>query len=125
MLKRGVLAVMCVVLLLPAVALARHLANKHQRTAVVNAAVAAHDINRSQGRCARVFISTANNSWASLDFPAASTGKPQNCLAESANGISLFHLRGGRWRFVTVGSSFHPCPPQGVPARVAHDLQVC
>jgi hypothetical protein len=120
-----VCATLLFAVLLPAVALARRLANSHQHAAVVAAAVAAHDINRPQGRCARVFISTANTSWASLDFPAATSGKPKDCLALSANGVSIFHFRRGKWHFVTSGSSFLVCPPKGVPKSVAKDLRVC
>jgi hypothetical protein len=121
----SVVIVVIVILALPCVALARRLATKRQHDRVVAAAVAAHDISKAQGRCARVFISTANTDWASLDFPAAATGKPRSCLMLAANGIALFHYRHGQWRFVTVGSDFPTCPPKGVPRRVAHDLRIC
>jgi hypothetical protein len=120
-----VCVVVAVGVLLPAVAFARRLANKHQRAGVIAATVAAGDINAPQGRCARVFISTPNTDWASLDFPAATTGKPKNCQALSANGVSVLHFRHGKWRFVTSGSAFLRCPPKGVPKSVARDLRIC
>jgi hypothetical protein len=106
----------------PAVALARRLATSRQHAAVVNAAVVAHDLNQRQGRCTQVYISTANTSWAALDFPAK---EPKSCLALAANGIAVFHYRSGRWRFLTAGSDFSTCPPRGVPRNVTHDLRLC
>jgi hypothetical protein len=97
------------------------MASAREHAAVVAAAVAAHDINRIQGFCARVFVSTVDARWTSLDFPEPPS-KP--CEMYTADGIALFHWRHGRWHFVTAGSSFR-CPIRGVPMRVAHDFKVC
>jgi hypothetical protein len=122
MIRRVACGAMLLAVLLPAVALARRLGTKHQHAGVVAAAVAAHDINPPQGRCARVFISTPDTNWASLDFPPKES---KSCLAQAANGVTIFHFGGGKWHLVTGGSSFPRCPPKGVPKTVAHDLKIC
>jgi hypothetical protein len=120
---KGILPVLILatLMLLPGIAFARRRATSRERSAVVAAAVAAHDISHAQGFCAQVFISTVNPSWASLSFPSHPSTA---CLPYAANGISLFHRHHARWHFVTAGSSFR-CPIPGVPLHVGRDLKAC
>jgi hypothetical protein len=74
-------------------------------------------------RCTRVRVSTvvSNPSWASLSF------KPgQKCKRFAADGVAILKKRpGGRWKFVTAGSSFD-CGPlySQVPQPVVQDLGI-
>ena len=105
------------VALVASVASAKRRASPRERAAVIGAAVAGHRINRAQAPCVRVFISTVNRNWASVNFVYPT---PRACH-EPANGMLLYHRLHGRWRYVTAGSSIF-CPVRGVPNRVAHDL---
>ena len=74
-------------------------------------------------RCTRVRVSTvvSNPSWASLSF------KPgRKCMRFAADGVAILKKRpGGRWKFVTAGSSFD-CGPlyEQVPQPVVQDLGI-
>jgi hypothetical protein len=74
-------------------------------------------------RCTRVRVSTvvSNPSWASLSF------KPgRKCERFAADGVAILEKRpGGRWKFVTAGSSFD-CGPlyEQVPQTVVQDLRI-
>lgn len=120
--KRVALIVLLIaVVVVPATALARRKANSQQRKGIIAAGVAAKDISKAQGPCARIYVSTVNSNWASLDFPP----QPSHaCRQLVANGVGLFQKRSGKWHFVTAGSEF-TCPIKGVPKKVAHDLKVC
>jgi hypothetical protein len=54
---------------------------------------------------------------------------PAGCAKYAANGISIFHYRAGRWRFVTAGSSFvnsdGTCGVPHVPRAVIKDFRLC
>jgi hypothetical protein len=75
-----------------------------------------------------VYISTVNQTWASVDW-IGETGRrvPAGCQKYAANGILIAHLERGGWRPVTAGSSFR-CPigvgrgQPRVPRRVGDDL---
>jgi hypothetical protein len=79
-------------------------------------------------KCAVVYISTVNRTWASEDW-IGETGRriPAGCQKYAANGITIAHVARHHWRAVTAGSSFM-CPVQSrpgqprVPNRVLDDL---
>jgi hypothetical protein len=108
-------------LLIPAAALAHRRATKAERSVVVAAVVHQRELSKAQADCQVVTISTVNQSYASLSWPAKLS---KACLRVAANGVIIEHRRGRQWDFVTVGSSFR-CPIKGVPDRVATDLGVC
>ena len=108
-------------LLIPAAALAHRRATKAERSAVVAAVVHQGELSKAQADCQVVTISTVNQSYASLTWPAKLS---KACSRVAANGVIIEHRRGRQWDFVTVGSSFR-CPIKGVPDRVATDLGVC
>jgi hypothetical protein len=107
--------------LIPASALAHRRATKTERQAVLAAIVQQRQLSRSQAACQVVTISTVNQNYASATWPAKLS---KACQRVAANGVIIEHRKNGRWRFVTVGSSFQ-CPIKGVPTHVAHDLGVC
>lgn len=114
------LAVLTLAVVAPATALARRKASKVERTRVVAAAVGAGNISKAQGNCVRVFVSSVDRHWASIDFPWPTR---KACVPLSANGVILLHRRRGTWHVVTDGSDFR-CPIPHVPRRVSHDLRV-
>jgi hypothetical protein len=116
----GALAVVAMLTLRSALAFARRQANTKERAAVVRAV---------QGpayppRCAVVYISTANRTWASEDW-IGETGRrvPSGCEKYGANGISIVHVEHRQWRVVTAGSAFR-CPIQSYPGQPAVPRQV-
>jgi hypothetical protein len=74
-------------------------------------------------KCAKVFVSTVNEHWASYQFnPRKIDVKP--CDQVAADGIAILHRKHrSDWRLVTAGSDF-TCPVPRVPVRVAEDLRV-
>ena len=82
--RRAVLAMLtiCLLLLLPAVAVARRGASGKEHSALVAAAVTAGDLSKSQGRCTRGFISTVNGNYGSLGFiPDTTWPKTSTCAS--------------------------------------------
>jgi hypothetical protein len=73
-------------------------------------------------RCARVYISTVDSTWASGQFYNG-----PGCSKYGSDGITILHVEHHRWVAVTAGSSFR-CPIQSypgqphVPNRVENDL---
>jgi hypothetical protein len=122
MIRIRILAVLLVAgLLAPPPALAQQRATKAERSAIVAAVVRQGELSKAQAVCQVVTISTVNQSYASLTWPA----KPSKaCVRFAANGVIIEHRKGRQWDFATVGSSFR-CPIKGVPIRVAADLGVC
>jgi hypothetical protein len=70
-------------------------------------------------RCLRTRISTVDERWSRTTIR---NGKA-SCQKHGADGVAVFKRRGGKWRFVTAGSSFD-CPVPDVPRRVANDLEI-
>jgi hypothetical protein len=113
----------------PAVALAHKAPSPSQRTALaqafsryVHAQVPAH--------CLRYEISTANRAWADVEFAGVAHGKlVPSCAKFASNGEVIFHFKGGKWRWVTAGSSFvnsnGTCGVPGVPKSVVADFKLC
>ena len=101
-------------------ALARRLVSGHEKTAIIAAIRRAHDIGPSQtGSCMRVYVSTVNPNWATMQFVFVA-----RCQSQDANGVSIVHRMRGRWHFVTAGSAFS-CPiPGHIPMRVQRDLKL-
>jgi hypothetical protein len=115
-----VIAVVAVALL-PGAALAHRRATTPERTALRAAVVRQGQLSKAQAACQVVTISTVNQTFAALTWPAKLS---KSCQRVAANGVIIEHRTRGAWRFVTVGSAFH-CPVKGVPTRVARDLGVC
>jgi hypothetical protein len=123
------LALTAVIGAYPALALAHKAPSQSQRTALaqafgryVHASVPAH--------CLRYEISTANRAWADVEFNGVTHGKlVASCAKFASNGEVIFHFKGGRWRWVTAGSSFvNPngtCGVPGVPKPVVADFKLC
>jgi hypothetical protein len=114
----------------PAAALAHRAPSRGQRVALVNA----FDRNLKEAvpaKCLREEISTANTSWAWVEFGFDRNGRlPAGCAKFAANGRAIFHFRAGRWRWVTSGSAFlngnGSCSLSGkLPRKVIADLSLC
>jgi hypothetical protein len=118
--RRFAAVVALIVCWLPGVALARRLATGSEKAAIISAVRRAHEIGPSQtAACMRVYVSTVNSNWATMQF--VFTGR---CAQQAANGVSVVHRTHGRWRFVTAGSAFS-CPiPGHIPKRVQADLRL-
>jgi hypothetical protein len=105
---------------LPAVAVARRLATGATKAAVIAAVRRAGEIGTPQtASCLRVYISTVNSNWASMQFVYS-----RACERLDGNGVAVIHRIGGQWNFVAAGSAF-PCPTPGhIPKRVQTDLKL-
>ena len=79
------------------------------------------ELSKAQAACQVVTISTVNQRYASLTWPAKLS---KACSRVAANGVIVEHRGRRSWGFVTAGSSFR-CPIRGVPNGVARDLGVC
>lgn len=113
----------------PAAALAHKAPSTSQRTALtrafnryVHAPVPAH--------CLKYEVSTANSAWAEVEFYGVRQGKLiPSCAKFASNGEVIFHFKGGKWRYVTSGSSFENsngvCGVHGVPKSVVSDFKLC
>lgn len=120
--------VLLALLAFPAVALASRPASTSQRAALLKA----FGDKQAPSRCLTVLISTSNRSWAALYFTGLwvpARKMPPGCAKYAANGITIFHYRAGRWRFVTAGSSFvnssGKCGVPRVPKAVIKDFRLC
>ncbi len=122
-----VLAAVCAY---PAVALAHKAPSKSQQKALV----AAFDKSLKEpvpGQCLREEISTANTSWATVQFGFKHSGKlPVICAKFAADGKVIFHFKKGAWRWVGSGSDFRNgdggCSLTGkMPKKVISDLDLC
>jgi hypothetical protein len=127
-LLRG-LAVVAVLCAFPAVALAYKPASKSQSAALYRA-VAGKDPAGIPQRCLRFEVSTANSAWATVDYNDGPKGAPRGCLKYGFNGVTIFHYRAGRWRYVDEGSAF--VEPSGrcsltgkIPQSVIKDFKLC
>jgi hypothetical protein len=120
LMRRTAALVILMVGCLPALALARRVAGGKEKAAIIAAIRRAHDIGPSQtGSCMRVYVSTVNRNWATMQFIFV-----RRCESQDANGVSVIHRERGRWRFVTAGSAFS-CPiPGHIPSRVQRDLKL-
>jgi hypothetical protein len=118
---RAVIVLAVVAVLVPSAAFAHRRATRAERSALRAAVVRQGQLSKAQADCQVVMISTVNQSYASLSWPAKLS---KACRRVAANGVIIEHRKRGHWRFVTVGSSFQ-CPIKGVPSRVARDLGVC
>jgi hypothetical protein len=125
-----VLIVLAVLGAYPAMALAHKAPNKGQRAALVKA----FDQNLKEGvpsKCLREQVSTANTSWAYVEFGFDHKGRlPAVCAKFAADGKAIFHFRAGKWHWVTSGSDFRngngSCSLSGkMPRKVISDLALC
>jgi hypothetical protein len=113
--------VVAILLVMPAGAVGHRRATRKERRAILAAVVRQRELSEAQAACQRVTISTVDQDYAALTWPA----KPSSaCRRVEADGVIVEHREWRRWRFVTVGSSFR-CPVKGVPDRVARDLRIC
>ncbi|MGH2876774.1 MAG: hypothetical protein ACRDNJ_01680 [Solirubrobacteraceae bacterium] len=121
------LAVVVVMAALPTVALAQKPASRAQRRGLYHALTAMSHGPQTPERCLKFVVSTAAGGWGNVFFRG--THPPHGCLKFGFNGVTIFHLKHGRWRFVTEGSSFvgsnGRCSVPHVPKRVAHDFKLC
>lgn len=108
-------------LVAPAAALAQHPASRSQRAAIVTAAVHQGEISSTQGVCLSVTVSTVNQSYAVLRWPARLS---RACAAVAASGTIVEQENGATWVVAAAGSSF-VCPLKTVPAAVARDFGIC
>jgi hypothetical protein len=108
-------------LFVPASALGHVSASSSQRSAILTAAVHQGEISSTQAACLNVTVSTVNNTYAALAWPAKLT---KACAAVAAKGVIIEHGSGKTWAVVAAGSSFQ-CPIKTVPITVARDLGVC
>jgi hypothetical protein len=124
------LAVLVTVCAYPAVAFAHKAPSKSQRAALVKA----FDNNVKEpvpAKCLREEISTANTSWAWVEFGFSHNGGlPAICAKFASDGKVVFHFRAGKWHWVTSGSDFRNpnggCSLTGkLPKKVISDLDLC
>jgi hypothetical protein len=105
-------ACLSVLLTLPAVASADRAPTKRERVEIAKAVGVPK-------RCLRTRISTVNERWSRTTI----RNEKASCQEHAADGVAIFKRRGGKWRFVTAGSSFD-CPVPDVPRRIAKDLEI-
>ena len=108
-------------LLIPASAMAHRSANKNERATILAAAVHQGELSSRQALCQTVTVSTVNQSYAALTWPAKLS---QTCVKVAANGTVIERRARSGWLLVAAGSSFE-CPIRAVPTPVARDLGVC
>jgi hypothetical protein len=120
--------VLLALLAFPTVALASKPASASQKAALLKA----FGDKQAPARCLTALISTPNRSWGAVYFTGLwvpARKMPAGCAKYAANGISIFHYRAGRWRFVTAGSSFvnsdGTCGVPHVPRAVIKDFRLC
>lgn len=118
---RVLIGLIAAALVVPAAALAQRHASRSERAAVVAAAVHQGEISSTQGACVSVNISTVNQGYAVLTWPARLS---RGCAAVAANGTIVEQKSGASWVLVAAGSSF-ACPFKSVPVAVARDLGIC
>jgi hypothetical protein len=74
--------------------------------------------------CAKVRVSTTTKKpkWGDVSFKVKS---PATCQPLASNGVTIVHKSGGRWSFVTAGSSFQCSEIYAqVPPLVVKDLGI-
>ena len=108
-------------LLIPASAVAHRSANRTERAAILAAVVHQGELSSGQAVCQTVIVSTVNQSYAALAWPAKLS---RTCLKVAANGVVIEHRGRSGWLLVAAGSSF-ACPIRSVPTPVARDLGLC
>jgi hypothetical protein len=112
-LPRSTLAVSISLLLaLPVAAQADRPPTKRERVDV------AHAVGVPK-RCLRTRVSTVDERWSRTTI----RNEKASCQEHAGDGVAVFKRRGGKWRFVTAGSSFD-CPVPDVPRRIAKDLKI-
>jgi hypothetical protein len=117
--RRALALASFLLLVLPAVAGAERRATHSERSAILHAVVAAHQLSSAQANCQTVEVSTVDHSWAATSWPSRLS---RSCQRVAANGMVILHKVRGRWRFVTVGSEI-TCGTHGIPHRVQRDLK--
>lgn len=118
---RILLALTAGALVAPAAALAQRPASRSERAAIVTAAVHQGEISSTQGACLSVTVSTVNQGYAVLTWPARLS---RACAAVAASGTIVEQKNGATWGVAAAGSSF-VCPLKTVPAAVTRDLGIC
>jgi hypothetical protein len=118
--RRAAALIVLLICCFPAAALARRLVRGNEKAEIVAALRRAHDIGPLQkASCMRVYVSTVNEQWATMQFIFVA-----RCERQDADGVSVIHRSRGRWRYVTAGSAF-TCPiPGHIPRRVQTDLRL-
>ena len=118
--RRGFAIAVVALLCFPAIAVARRLIEGTEKAAIITALRRAHELGTAQtASCLRVYASTVNPNWATIQFIYV-----PRCERQDGNGVAVMHRTQGRWRFVTAGSAF-TCPiPGHIPQRVQRDLKL-
>lgn len=98
-------------LVIPAIADARRPATPSEKRAIAGA----------DARCYRIYVSTIDRRYASLEFAHGTYGTDARCTKVASDGIDVFHRSNGRWRDLG-GMSDCPAGIRGVPARVYREL---
>jgi hypothetical protein len=118
--RRSLAAVVLLACCFPAAAVARRAAGASEKAAIVAALRRAHDVGPSQtASCTRVYVSTVNGAWATMNFLFVA-----RCARQDADGVAVLHRARGRWRLVTVGSAFTCSALSRIPGRVRRDLRL-
>lgn len=112
---RPALIAVALVALLAGTADARRPATKSEKRKIA-------EIFNAPPKCAKIFVSTVDEHWASYRFNAKKIDVSP-CDQVAADGTAILRKRGGAWKFVTAGSDFE-CPVPDTPPAVARDLQV-
>jgi len=119
------LAIVALLCAYPAVALAHKAPSKTQKTALTKA-FDGYVGKSVAAKCLRYEVSTANRTYALVAF---AVHLPHSCVTEASDGVVIFHLKSGRWKFVTAGSSFiddgGKCDVPHVPRNVVKDFKLC
>lgn len=114
--RTTVAAVLTAALLLPAAtADARRKPTRSEKRAIA-------EVFDAPPKCAKVFISTVDERWATYQFNHRKIDVSP-CDQFVADGVAILKKKRGRWRMVTAGSSFE-CPVPDVPRRIVKDLHV-
>ena len=106
-------------LVAPGAAVARRIVTGSTKTAIVRVVPTALPTPQ---RCLVVYVTTKDGgNWATMGFNNAML---HSCIRWASNGVAVVHRVGGRWRFVSAGSSEIPCGRLGIPVAVGLDLHV-
>lgn len=114
---RAILSLLAVAALLVPVASAdaRRKPSKGEKRAIA-------EVFNAPPKCAKVFVSTVDETWATYQFNA-NKFEDKTCQQVAADGVAILKRKRGQWRIITAGSAFE-CPIPGVPPEIVKDLRV-
>ena len=100
--RRGIFCLVCslaaIALVVPAAVQASRKPTTKERAQIAS-------VVHLPASCAKVRVSTTTKKpkWGDVSFKIKS---PSTCQPLASDGVTIVHKSGGRWRFVTAGSSF-------------------